>query len=59
MPKSDSEKKRLEDNAKAQQILSRSFAKNIPKIENTDQLKDIYQPTGDIDYSKFNRAIKG
>lgn len=62
MPKSRAEIERLTINAKAQQILIQGLIKQTPKNEvssiNQDQSKDVFQPKGDIDYSKFNKASK-
>lgn len=60
--KSKTEKERLEMNAKAQAILMRSFSsKSVEaevKAQNTRNKNDIYEPEGEIDYSKFNKAKK-
>lgn len=61
MQKSKSELRRLEINAKAQHVLTRSFIKQIPKDEKTglsNPQNDVYQPSGEIDYSRFNKSIK-
>jgi hypothetical protein len=60
MPKSLAEIERLKINAQSQNHLMKSFVKNQPseKVKgiNQNQSNDIYQPTGDIDYSRFNKA---
>lgn len=58
--KSKTEKERLEMNAKAQSILMSSFSKkSVDDVVNKSTNKnDIYEPTGEIDYSKFTKDKK-
>lgn len=62
MPKSLAEIERLRINAQNQNHLLNAHLKtatiNEKKAEgiNRNQSNDVYQPTGDIDYSRFNKA---
>ncbi len=62
MPKSLAEIERLKINAQNQNHLLNAHLKraaiNETKVEgiNRNQSSDVYQPTGEIDYSRFNKA---
>lgn len=62
MPKSIAEIERLKINAQAQNHLINAHLKSAVKETsqsiNLNQSKDVYQPTGDIDYSRFNKSAK-
>lgn len=60
MPKSLAEKERLAINAKNQDILLRqqNYAVVVPKKASQKGNGDVYQPEGEIDYSKFNKSKK-
>ncbi len=60
MPKSLAEQQRIAINAKNQDILLRQQQKAVVVTPKASQkaTTDIYQPEGEIDYSKFNKKKK-
>lgn len=58
--KSKAEKERLQINAKNQSLLMQSHIKHAPKasILSVNLGKDVYEPSGEIDYTRFNKASK-
>jgi hypothetical protein len=58
MPKSKAERERLELNAKMQHVLTQHHVRNghIQQVSVKPQNTDISQPSGEIDYSKFNKS---
>lgn len=60
MPKSKAETERLKINAQAQQVLMSSYIKKPQKeiIINPNQSSDVFQPVGEIDYTRFNKKAK-
>jgi len=60
MPKSIAEKQRLATAAQTQDILLRQQAKAVVVTPKPIQKNsaDVYQPEGEIDYSKYNKKKK-
>lgn len=58
--KSKAEKERLQMNAKNQSLLMQSHIKNAPtaSILSVNLGQDVYEPSGEIDYIRFNKASK-
>lgn len=58
MPKSKTERERLELNAKMMHILTQHNVRNghIPQVSVKPENPDVSQPAGEIDYSKFNKS---
>lgn len=61
MPKSLAEIERLKINAQNQNHLMKAHLKMTSSNEKTKSINlnrstDVYQPTGEIDYSRFNKA---
>lgn len=58
MPKTKAEIERLELNAKMMHLLTRNHVKNghVSQTSVKPQNSDISQPSGEIDYSKFNKS---
>lgn len=56
MPKSRAERERLELNAKTQHLLTLNHVKKVHVTSVKPQNTDVSQPSGEIDYSKFNKS---
>lgn len=61
MPKSIAEIERLKINAQNQNHLMNAHLKKASKDEkvkgiNLNRSTDVYQPTGEVDYSRFNKT---
>lgn len=58
MPKTKAERERLELNAKTQHLLTLNHVKKVPVESVKPQNADVSQPSGEIDYTRFNKSSK-